>query len=999
MATIEVANTVKSFGNYMVASQELIPPSGWDYSAFLTSLVKNPSQDGLTLGKNIADSFQEYYRINAEELGYDVYRVTTISIMDLDRVSGLVDSISELARYLNYSISDVNSAKRFARIIDSTDKYGKSATGQSNLVDIYDLASSIMEKLPDSSGITNRVHKMLTNTVVNKTNGESKPNANGLSVYLPKTYGVSLDQSVVNSLDTWRQIVNKQYYFLQLDKKIPTLSSQTIEKTISGWVDPADVSNVTLKIGRMHSGFHSAYTEELDPSDIIDKNGYFRYSFDGSILSLCSRDYCIPATMKFDSNGYNKYALFPVAVLSNGYFYYGLLLFYEINEIEERIRFLGAVPQVSTEATVSKERHEIPLGSFIYPTIPSVSVDYAYKVITEQSEYDKLIESYNKTIQNVMQGIKTARINITDEGILKVSQNGSFAFEDEYYSKLMANRSGIPVIGYVHPKYIIYNNESSEVWLTFCDYSNNCHDSSRIVNAISNYDGSSPKKNSLDSIENLTGFDSYESIDSGVQIKFPKKWEDQSLQRRDGYIDFGKKTESGEIIITYVSASEKLDILKLSSNRLGNLLPKQMATIWTNDLAKTIVNLNLLKSTPTILSGELAHKIEYSYTVGQNKWIATEIVGNNGANAFLISYRCLAEFCTQSMPTFLKIVRSLKFIDGHSTAKNPVFLSYENPMAGVTMKYKSDWKKHEHIGVLPLSPVATFVSPLESDQDRFSESISLYIQNLPSNFTKHTTKNNTNKYVDSLMRSSLSAFKIGDQPLDYRSLGKTWNFLSYPAEFGNMSVGIVEMWNASLKDDKMYRIQFLYEGGKYNDYESVLLRMLGSIKNDPSDSYGWSFLTYEDPSSGISMQHPANWKLQPYNLNALQDKVVEFWPLVNDTDPRGFSDARVSISINKTYSNIPIDKVADYLIKSYPNYIPNFELLEMDTNTTFSGLPGFKLIFTLGSDNLPLRGMIVGAVLDGTLYRLVYVSPPEKFDAYLSKVMHMIESFKIGLES
>ena len=47
-----------------------------------------------------------------------------------------------------------------------------------------------MKKSPDSSGIINRVHKMLTNTVVNKINGESKPNANGLSIYLPNAYGL-----------------------------------------------------------------------------------------------------------------------------------------------------------------------------------------------------------------------------------------------------------------------------------------------------------------------------------------------------------------------------------------------------------------------------------------------------------------------------------------------------------------------------------------------------------------------------------------------------------------------------------------------------------------------------------------------------------------------------------------------------------------------------------------------------------------------------------------
>ena len=86
MASIEVADSIKSFGNYLVASQELIPPDGWDYSAFLASLIKNPSQDGLTLGKNIADSYQEYYEENAQELGYDVYRVTTLSVTDLQQV-------------------------------------------------------------------------------------------------------------------------------------------------------------------------------------------------------------------------------------------------------------------------------------------------------------------------------------------------------------------------------------------------------------------------------------------------------------------------------------------------------------------------------------------------------------------------------------------------------------------------------------------------------------------------------------------------------------------------------------------------------------------------------------------------------------------------------------------------------------------------------------------------------------------------------------------------
>ncbi|RPH73646.1 hypothetical protein EHM76_05050, partial [bacterium] len=271
MASIEVADTVKSFGNYMVASQELIPPGGWDYSTFLASLAKDPNQDGLELGQNIADSFQEYYRTNAQELGYDVYLVTTISIINLHKVSDMVDTIKALAAYLNHSISDVDSAKGFSRLIESTDSYGKSSTDQSDLVDIHDLSFNVMRKYPDSFEIVDRIHKILRDVVVYKVNGESKPNAHGLSIYLPSAEGSRLSQFLVNSLDTWQNIVNKQYYYLQFDKQRPNIASQTIGNTIFGWVDPNDVANVTLVAGRSNIPLHTeTYAEELDPSKIIN---------------------------------------------------------------------------------------------------------------------------------------------------------------------------------------------------------------------------------------------------------------------------------------------------------------------------------------------------------------------------------------------------------------------------------------------------------------------------------------------------------------------------------------------------------------------------------------------------------------------------------------------------------------------------------------------------------------------------------------------------------
>lgn len=180
--------------------------------------------------------------------------------------------------------------------------------------------------------------------------------------------------------------------------------------------------------------------------------------------------------------------------------------------------------------------------------------------------------------------------------------------------------------------------------------------------------------------------------------------------------------------------------------------------------------------------------------------------------------------------------------------------------------------------------------------------------------------------------------------------------------------------------------------------------MLRSINNIPLDSYKWDILTYEDPSSDIRIQHPFDWKIQPYNLNArhvrddVGDKIVELSPLLNATDASGFSWARVTIASAEVKSNINIDQVATNLVKTYREQNANFKLLEMDNNTSLSGLPAFKLVFTLTPEDVPFRGMIIGTVLDSTLYRIIYVSPSYKFDTYLPKVTHMLESFKIGLE-
>jgi hypothetical protein len=983
MASIEIANTVKSFGNYMVASQGLVSPAGWDYSAFLASIVKNPNQDGLMLGKKIADSFNEYYRTHAHELGYDEYRVTTISIMDLQKITDLVNSLNDLAEYLYDSLSDVNSSKGFARLIDLTDSYGKSSTGQSIFVDIHDLASNIMKISPQSSNIIGNIYKMLENTVVYKANGESRPNANGLSIYLPNTYRSVLSQSIVNSLDTWQQVMNKQYYFLQLDKRQPIVNSQTIGKNIIGWVDSSDVANVTLSVGQYSSDEFAYYTEELEPSKIINKNGYFRYFWDGEMISLCNNDRCSPTEMSLDSTGDNKFVHFPIIANTPDQLIVGLNLLYDVNDSED-IKFLGAIPSTSINSTISKERYNLPLNSSIYTPPAFASSDMQYKANLLGQSYDPQFDksAVSATMSLTIDEIISSYTTYKEKGFLPIPSNSG------NFTQLPG---AINVTDQFGPKYKKYGNESYTVHLIFCDYSNNCHRSSSLLDAEP-HDNNNLSINednfSVSGSAEITDFESYQNTYAGIKINYPKKWGDG--------IKFGKINNVIEEIVSYKSPSEAFSVIKDPRNNLYTISPEQYITRSLSEWSRLHPDFTLVDSRPTILSGKIAHKIVINYTEGQNRFIHTQVVSNNGPNTYLINYVSLEQDYSHNISTILRMIRSFEFIDESIIVKNPVFLTYEDPASGITMQYKSDWERLENSGILPIYPTVSFVSPPENDQDRYLEKINFHIQSLPSSFSPQ----DTHKYVDILVRSSLSSSQEVDNIISplFNGSDNDWYFLAYHAKIRNTGVLVEEIWK--IIDGKLYRIELLCELEKCIQYIPIYNRMISSLRIYPSDSSRWDFLTYEDPSSQIRIQYPFDWKSVFYNTNQLKEggNIVEFWPLINNTDPSGFSDARVAIGTNESKNSISIDKIVNSLIKTYRKQFANFHLVNMENSTSLSGLPAFKLIFTLSSQNTSMRGMVTGAVLDDTLYKFSFVSPSEKFDAYLPKVTYMMESFKIGLE-
>ena len=92
MGMYEVGAASAAYGDYLVASAESEPGSGWDYNAILKALAGTPTMDALTLSKKIVDAYYNHSSKSA-----------TQAVFDLSKVSGPPNSsIHSLFSFLHF---------------------------------------------------------------------------------------------------------------------------------------------------------------------------------------------------------------------------------------------------------------------------------------------------------------------------------------------------------------------------------------------------------------------------------------------------------------------------------------------------------------------------------------------------------------------------------------------------------------------------------------------------------------------------------------------------------------------------------------------------------------------------------------------------------------------------------------------------------------------------------------------------------------------------------
>ncbi len=174
MSTLENAALVRDYAQYMIASQEVVPSGGIDYTSLVTDFSTTENKD---LGTKICEA----YKKKCESKGKG--DTAELSFLDLSHTNDVIQAVNELSDQLIKTQSAKDSTFKLSNATKFSAIYG--AKNISNLFDLQRFVDTAL--LFDEGPDTQKVEEALGNFVVHKVAGDKAESA-GVSLYYPFNY-------------------------------------------------------------------------------------------------------------------------------------------------------------------------------------------------------------------------------------------------------------------------------------------------------------------------------------------------------------------------------------------------------------------------------------------------------------------------------------------------------------------------------------------------------------------------------------------------------------------------------------------------------------------------------------------------------------------------------------------------------------------------------------------------------------------------------------------
>lgn len=205
MATYEVASELADVSNRLVASQELEPGHGWDYTAFEV-LAANPDATTDDLGSAIIDGF----KAQADDEGTSVD--ITLSLVDLNQMDAVNAALTEFTEVLVDRAEGIGPT--VGRTLADTLGFGNSPdpNQDTHMADLAIFTSEIGVNLLFASDAADDVTRAVNDAVLDRVDGQATQGATGLSIYFPPQVDYfDEDYRDLENLGGWMEFLEAYY--------------------------------------------------------------------------------------------------------------------------------------------------------------------------------------------------------------------------------------------------------------------------------------------------------------------------------------------------------------------------------------------------------------------------------------------------------------------------------------------------------------------------------------------------------------------------------------------------------------------------------------------------------------------------------------------------------------------------------------------------------------------------------------------------------------------
>lgn len=196
MGTLETAVAMAPYGEFMVASQEIVPGNGFHYPSLISALKADPDQSAEALGNVIVDGFVKDLE------GHKRAQSLTLSVIDLVKSLRVAELLEEWIEEQDYDWASLSLARHY------TQSYG-GRTAYEGYSDMADLGSFIsqFEDHPKTAPMLEAIQEAVPRLHV----GQARSGSTGFSIYFPY-HGLSdfdQRQAIYNTL---RFLPNYRYF-------------------------------------------------------------------------------------------------------------------------------------------------------------------------------------------------------------------------------------------------------------------------------------------------------------------------------------------------------------------------------------------------------------------------------------------------------------------------------------------------------------------------------------------------------------------------------------------------------------------------------------------------------------------------------------------------------------------------------------------------------------------------------------------------------------------